>query len=149
MKIDMDIIRVTTVDQLKDCFHIRMKVFVEEQQVPAHLEMDEKDESPEASHHFLIIKDGQPLATARWYAYKPDTAKLQRVAVLKEYRGLGLGKQLILAMEQQARELNMHYSLLDAQCQAEGFYERLGYQNISPEPFDDAGIPHVRMQKQL
>ncbi|BFT73248.1 MULTISPECIES: GNAT family N-acetyltransferase [Paenibacillus] len=145
----MEIIRVTSHDQLKDCFKVRFKVFVDEQQVPEHLEMDEKDESPEASHHFLILDGEQPVAAARWYEYQPQTAKLQRVAVLKEYRGQSLGKQIILAMEQQARELNCTSSILDAQCQAEGFYSQLGYHVISTEPFYDAGILHVRMKKPL
>ncbi|MZQ81759.1 GNAT family N-acetyltransferase [Paenibacillus sp. 5J-6] len=145
----MEIIRVTHQDQLKECFKVRFKVFVDEQQVPEHLEMDEKDESPEACHHFLILDGEQPVATGRWYEYQPQTAKLQRVAVLKEYRGQSLGKQIILAMEQQARELNCTSSILDAQCQAEGFYDQLGYKVISTEPFYDAGILHVRMKKPL
>lgn len=145
----MEIIRVTNQDQLKECFKVRFKVFVDEQQVPEHLEMDEKDESPEACHHLLILEGEQAVATGRWYEYQPQTAKLQRVAVLKEYRGQSLGKQIILAMEQQARELNCTSSILDAQCQAEGFYDQLGYKVISTEPFYDAGILHVRMKKPL
>ncbi|UKS30118.1 GNAT family N-acetyltransferase [Paenibacillus sp. HWE-109] len=145
----MEMIRVTTQDQLKSCFDVRFKVFVDEQQVPAHLEMDEKDESPESCHHFLLLDGERPVAAARWYEYQPQTAKLQRVAVLKEYRGRSLGKQLILAMEEQAQELNCASSILDAQCQAEGFYSQLGYKVISEEPFYDAGILHVRMKKPL
>jgi predicted GNAT family N-acyltransferase len=145
----LETIRVTTKEQLQACFHVRLKVFVEEQQVPEHLEMDEKDESPEACHHFLIVDHGVPVATARWYLYKPDTAKFQRVAVLKTYRGKGLGKQLIQKMEKHAEELNCKYAVLDAQCQAEGFYSQLGYEVISEEPFYDADILHVRMQKPL
>lgn len=143
----METIRVTTMEQLKACFEVRFNVFVDEQQVPAHLEMDEKDESPEACHHFLIQDGEAPIGAARWYEYQPGMAKLQRVAVLKSYRGKSLGKQLILAMEQQASELGCQSAILDAQCQAEGFYSQLGYVVISEEPFYDAGILHVRMKK--
>ncbi|MGG1514816.1 GNAT family N-acetyltransferase [Paenibacillus oryzisoli] len=145
----MDTIRVTTREHLEQCFAVRMDVFVREQQVPEHLEMDEKDASPEACHHFLILNGQEPVAASRWYEYQPHMAKLQRVAVLKAYRGRSLGKQLILAMEQQAKELGCTSSILDAQCQAEGFYAQLGYQVISEEPFYDAGILHVRMKKVL
>lgn len=145
----METIRVTTADQLQDCFKVRFEVFVNEQQVPEHLEVDEKDESPESCHHFLIVDGDQPVAAARWYEYQPQTAKMQRIAVLKAYRGKSLGKQILLAMEQQAREMNCTSSVLDAQCQAEGFYNRLGYTIISEEPFYDAGILHVRMKKPL
>ena len=51
----------------------------------------------------------------------------------------------MMALEAQARELKAH-SVLDAQVQAEAFYRKLGYETISDEPFDDAGIPHVRME---
>ncbi|MFC5453196.1 GNAT family N-acetyltransferase [Paenibacillus aestuarii] len=145
----METIRVTTMEELRACFEVRMQVFVEEQKVPEELEMDEKDESPESCHHFLIMDEGKPVATARWYFYKEDTAKFQRVAVLASHRGRGLGKQLIVEMEKQARELNAKYALLDAQVQAEGFYTQLGYKVISEEPFYDADILHVRMKKPL
>ncbi|MFD0697260.1 GNAT family N-acetyltransferase [Paenibacillus sp. GCM10027628] len=145
----MEMIRVTTIEELEACFEVRMKVFVEEQQVPEELEMDEKDESPAACHHVLMVDEERPVATARWYFYEDKTAKFQRVAVLKEYRGKGLGKQLILEMEQQARELDAQFAILDAQCQAEGFYSQLGYRVISEEPFYDADILHVRMKKPL
>jgi predicted GNAT family N-acyltransferase len=145
----MEIIRVRDLDQLNQCFVIRNKVFVEEQKVPADLEIDEKDASPEASHHILIHVQGQPVAASRWYAYKPQTAKLQRVAVLKEFRGTGLGKELILAMENQAKDLGFTSTILDGQCYAEPFYQKLGYTTISKEPFYDAGILHVRMEKFL
>ncbi|WNR46502.1 GNAT family N-acetyltransferase [Paenibacillus roseipurpureus] len=145
----METIRVTTMEQLKACFAVRFNVFVDEQQVPAHLEMDEKDESPQSCHHFLI-QDGEiPVGAARWYEYQEGTAKLQRVAVIKAYRGRSLGKLLILAMEEQAKEQGCLYAILDAQCQAEGFYKQLGYKVISEEPFYDAGILHVRMKKSL
>ncbi|OCT17046.1 GCN5 family acetyltransferase [Paenibacillus pectinilyticus] len=145
----METLRVTTMEQLKACFEVRFDVFVDEQQVPAHLEMDEKDESPDACHHFLIMDGETPIATARWYEYQPSTAKLQRVAVRKAYRGQSLGKKLILSMEQQASELGCQFAILDAQVQAEGFYSQLGYKVISEEPFYDAGILHVRMKKSL
>jgi predicted GNAT family N-acyltransferase len=145
----MEIIRVTQIDQLKQCFAIRTEVFVEEQKVPKDLEIDEKDESPAACNHMLMLENGQPVAAGRWYAYKPQTAKLQRVAVLKEHRGKGLGKKLILAMEQHAKELGFISSILDGQCHAEPFYRKLGYVTTSAEPFYDADILHVRMEKTL
>jgi predicted GNAT family N-acyltransferase len=145
----IEIIRVTAQDQLQDCFAIRKKVFVEEQQVSEDLEIDEKDDSPSACHHMLLMYDGKPAAASRWYSYNEQTAKLQRVAVLIEHRGKGLGKSIIQAMEEHARELGYAATILDGQCQAEAFYLKLGYVTISQEPFYDAGILHVRMQKQL
>ena len=146
----MKIIQVTTQEQLEACFAIRKRVFVEEQNVPEHLEIDELDASPEVCRHVLVVDDeGRPIAAARWFAYNAETAKLQRVAVEREQRGKGVGKELILAMERQAKELGFTCSMLDGQCQAESFYAKLGYRVISEAPFFDAGILHVRMKKQL
>jgi predicted GNAT family N-acyltransferase len=145
----MEIHRVKTMEELEKCFDIRKEVFVKEQQVPQDLEMDEYDENPDACNHVLMTLDGRPVATGRWRFYDEETAKLQRVAVLKALRGTGLGKRLILEMEGHAREAGACYSMLDGQCHAEDFYRKLGYETISDEPFLDAGILHVRMRKKL
>ncbi|MCM3784286.1 GNAT family N-acetyltransferase [Neobacillus mesonae] len=144
-----EIINVTTQEQLEAGLNIRKEVFVEEQNVPIEEEIDQYDVLSPDAHH-VLIQDGQEMvATGRLIYYKKDTAKLQRIAVLKPYRVNGYGRVLIMALEERARELGLTYSLLDAQCQAEGFYAKLGYETISDEPFYDAGILHVRMQKEL
>lgn len=145
----MNVIRVKTQEELEACFGIRVQVFVEEQQVPLDLEMDEYDVSPEACRHILVLDGDKPVATGRWKEYCPGIAKLQRIAVLRDYRSKGLGKLLVQALEEQAREAGMTSTLLDGQCTAEGFYHRLGYRTEPGEPFLDAGILHVRMTKPL
>jgi predicted GNAT family N-acyltransferase len=142
--------RVTTEEMLQQALDIRMAVFVNEQGVPADLEKDEYDASPDACrHHLLSMDDGQAVATGRWKTYEPGVAKMQRIAVLKSQRGQGYGKQLLLEMEQDAKACGYEASLLDAQCSAETFYRKIGYETISTEPFLDAGILHVRMRKLL
>ncbi|MFC5467571.1 GNAT family N-acetyltransferase [Cohnella suwonensis] len=145
----MEIVKIETVERLGLAFGIRVKVFVEEQGVPKELEMDEYDVSPEACRHFLALDGGEPVATGRYKTFEPGTAKMQRIAVLLSRRGQGVGKALLLAMEEDAIKQGFAFSLLDAQCAAEGFYEKLGYETISDEPFLDADIPHVRMRKSL
>lgn len=144
-----EIVSVTTEEQLEQALAIRTKVFVEEQNVPVEEEIDQYDRLTGTAHHFLIQDGGEMVSTGRITYYDDETAKMQRIAVLKNYRSKGYGRVLLLAMEERARDLGLRYSLLDAQCQAEGFYKKLGYETISDEPFDDAGIPHVRMRKKL
>jgi predicted GNAT family N-acyltransferase len=144
-----EIIHVSTQEQLEYGMDIRKKVFVEEQQVPLELEMDEYDTISPNVHHVLIQDNGEYVATGRIIYYDDDTAKMQRIAVIKEYRAKGFGRVLMIAMEKLAMELGMHNAVLDAQCQAESFYTKQGYEVISKEPFDDAGILHVRMKKKL
>ncbi|MFX3646165.1 MAG: GNAT family N-acetyltransferase [Paenibacillus sp.] len=140
---------VSTEEQLKQALEIRHHVFVIEQQVPAEIEIDQYDVISPDVHHVLLSTDGQAVATGRLIYYSKDTAKMQRIAVLESYRSFGYGRVLLLAMEERARELGLTYSVLDAQCQAQKFYEKLGYEVISEEPFYDADILHVRMRKSL
>ncbi|MGE6664477.1 GNAT family N-acetyltransferase [Paenibacillus xylanexedens] len=140
---------VSTEEQLEQALGIRHHVFVIEQQVPAEIEIDQYDVISPDVHHVLLSTDGQAVATGRLIYYSKDTAKMQRIAVLESHRSFGYGRVLLLAMEELARELGLSYSVLDAQCQAQKFYEKLGYDVISEEPFYDADILHVRMRKNL
>jgi len=149
---DMTMITITTVSttaELEICKDIRFRVFVDEQKVPAEEELDRHDETPEAAIHILARVDGVPAGTGRLIEYDPQTAKLQRLAVLKQYRGQGVGKRLVQVLEQHAKRLGYETCILDGQCHAEPFYASLGYVTISDKPFYDAGILHVRMKKSL
>lgn len=143
------IIHVSTDEQLAHCLHIRKKVFVEEQQVPIELEIDKYDVLSPDVHHLLIEVEEQFVATGRLIYYNDNCAKMQRIAVLSSFRSQGIGRILLIAMEELARELALDKSVLDAQIQAQQFYHLLGYKVVSSEPFDDAGIMHVRMEKEL
>lgn len=145
----MKCIHVHTEEQLQQAFAIRIEVFVNEQGVPRELEMDEYDDSPTACHHYLVVEDEMPVATGRFKEFEPGLAKMQRIAVRKPYRGTGVGKLLLLGMEEEAKRLGFQASILDAQCSAEDFYRKLGYVTLSNEPFLDADIWHVRMRKSI
>lgn len=123
---------------------IREEVFVAEQSVPRELERDAYDDT---ALHFLGLVDGEAVATARVILKDEGrTAKIGRVAVRKAYRGKGLGKELLTAIEQDRALTGVHRFVLDAQTQALPFYDSLGYVAEGPE-FFDAGIPHHHMRK--
>ncbi|MFG6081284.1 GNAT family N-acetyltransferase [Paracoccus litorisediminis] len=133
-------------DDLETCRAIRREVFVIEQSVPEAEEWDGKD--GEAIH--LIARDDQHAAigTARILLIG-DTGKIGRVAVLKSARGTGTGAALILAALDELRALpGITRAKLGAQTHAIGFYEKLGFTAYGPE-YDDAGIPHRDMSREL
>ena len=74
--------------------------------------------------------------------------KLQRMAILAEYRHQGLGKILVEEAEAFSKKQGYNTILLGAQATAEAFYEKLGFQAYG-EPFEDAGMPHVHMKKEF
>lgn len=135
--------------ELEEGLAVRMEVFVQEQGVAPEEEVDEYDASPSACRHFLVTDGGEAVAAARWKTFEPGVAKLQRIAVRLPYRGRSIGRLIVSAMEQDAADRGYERVVLDAQCSAEPFYEKLGYTTISAEPFYDAGILHVRMSKAL
>jgi ElaA protein len=123
------------------CMTIRRVVFIGEQNVPEEEEIDDLDAG---ALHFLAEQDGVALGTAR-VLFKGAAAKITRVAVLREARGLGVGAALMTYIE---RAVPGRDFVLDAQMHALAFYERLGYV-AEGDVFMDAGIPHRHMRKRL
>lgn len=136
---------VQSAKELEDAFHVRRDVFVMEQKVPESIEIDDHDRS---ALHFVGYSQQRPVSAGRM-RFVDNYGKLERVSVMKPFRGQGYGKQLILEMEKVAKEKGYTQTKLNAQTHAEEFYRTLGYQTISKEPFMDAGIPHVTMIKNI
>ncbi|MEE8238082.1 MAG: GNAT family N-acetyltransferase [Gammaproteobacteria bacterium] len=123
---------------------IRYAVFVDEQKVPQSLELDDRD--PHCIH-LLAHDDGEPVGTGRI-----DLAlagKVGRVAVVASRRGQGVGKALMEYAHGIARDNALDKVWCNAQVSAVPFYENLGYRITSAEPFDEADIPHLRMEYAL
>lgn len=137
-------IGIAPTTDLKSCYALRHKVFVQEQGYSAEEEVDALDP---LSHHLLAHEDGLPVATARVYL-EGDTAKIGRVCVLATFRGTGLGMQLIVAAVALARKNGAKRAVLGAQVQAIGFYEKLGFSPYG-EVYADEGEPHQMMERTL
>ena len=75
--------------------------------------------------------------------------KLGRLCVLKKYRQKGFGRILVQALEDHAKQQGLNCILLHAQVDKIGFYESMGYSQISNELFMEDGIEHVVMNKTL
>lgn len=135
---------VSVTGDLAACQDLRRRVFVEEQNVPADLEVDGRDGE---AVHLLATLDGIPVGTARFLTMG-GAAKIGRVCVLAGYRGAGIGVALIRAAMAEAKARGLTTATLGAQTSAIGFYERLGYV-AEGEEFMDAGIPHRTMTAPL
>jgi len=125
-------------------YAIRYAVFVEEQGIPAELEIDDYDPIAE---HALAYVDNQCVATARIYLDEqgPSKAKIGRMAVLREFRGQGIGTALLgesirAGMMQGASIFELH-----AQQSAVPFYAKLQFKPDGAI-FDEVGIPHQCMR---
>ncbi|MBA4493290.1 GNAT family N-acetyltransferase [Paenactinomyces guangxiensis] len=130
---------------MNEAFAIRRNVFIEEQQVPEDLEIDEWED---IATHFLALEEGKPVGTCRLRWVNPQTVKAERVAVLGEKRKTGAGKKLMEALELYARDKGAKTIVLNAQIQVVPFYEKLGYRGTGAS-FFEAGIKHIPMKKEL
>lgn len=117
---------------------IRTAVFIYEQQVPEDLEWDEFD--PVSLHVLALNSNDQPIGTARLL---PD-GHIGRMAVLREWRGKGVGSAMLQRILEESSHRGMQKAMLNAQMAAIKFYEKFGFQ-VSGEEFMEAGIPHIKM----
>jgi predicted GNAT family N-acyltransferase len=141
----MNEVRLAGLDELSTCLEIRLEVFVEGQNVPLDEEVDGLDEQ---CTHFLGLREGRALATARLRITEHGEARAERVAVLEEARGTGLGAAVMELLADTTEQQGHRELVLHAQIHVIPFYERLGYIAEGPV-FMDCDIPHRTMRKTL
>lgn len=125
---------------------IRQTVFVEEQKIPAEMEWDAGDAA--CLHAVAFNRLGQALATGRLLPHVPGVAKIGRMAVLRAMRSGRIGREVLEALMQAARQQGYREVLLHAQLSAAAFYTRAGFVQRGPV-FEEAGIGHVEMVRVL
>lgn len=128
---------------------VRREVFIEEQGVSEEIELDAADHLP-TTVHVVGLDGSDAVASGRLLGVGSPTVIIGRVAVRSSVRGTGLGRQMMAALEQVARERSSgDFTLeLHAQEHALGFYESLGYA-VASAPYLEAGIRHVTMRKSV
>lgn len=126
----------------QDLRHVREPVFVVEQQVPVELEWDALD--PLCHHVIARNNEDRPIGTGRLTPQR----KIGRMAVLKEWRGRGVGEAMLVALIDAARAQRWPEVALNAQIDAAGFYAKYGFVPFDAE-FEEAGIRHQAMRLQL
>ena len=91
---------------------------------------------------------GIPVGTTRIRSLSDSLVKIERVAVLSQYRGLGIGRQLMDVAIAHIRHQGIFEIKINAQTHARKFYDKLGFEQQGDE-FDEAGIPHIEMRLRL
>ena len=119
-------------------FDIRNAVFVKEQNVDPKIEIDGNEAS---AFHYLAYEKNIPVGAARW-RFTLDGVKLERFAVVKNYRGKGVGTAILHAVLEDIDKSKVIY--LHSQLQSISFYEKNGFVKIGNE-FEEAGIKHYKM----
>ena len=136
---DLRVKKVENKHELEQVFNIRKNVFIEEQNVPTEIEMDEFDNIAE---HFIAYLNDKPIGCAR--IRFNDHLKLERIAIIKEYREKGFGTQLTKYLIKYSLKRNESDIIMHSQYYAKDFYKKFGFVEVG-EPFYEAGIKHIKM----
>ena len=127
-------------------FALRQTVFTDEQGFAPE---DDHDAQDETALHVLGTDDaGAVCCTARLFSTEPNVWHAGRIAVRKDLRGQGVGRQLMQELVRKARDLGGKTLELGAQYDKQGFYEAVGFTAYG-ELFQDAGYPHRMMKQEL
>jgi predicted GNAT family N-acyltransferase len=127
----------------KDIAPVRETVFHQEQGIAPTLDWDGLDDQCD---HFIAYILQKPVGVARLRPLDTTIAKLERVAVLKLWRRLGIGQELVKAAIHQAATQGITTLTLHAQLPSVSFYEALGFIS-SEQSFSEAGIDHLKMTR--
>jgi len=140
MGVKLTIREIENKKELEEIISIRKEVFVKEQNVPEGMEIDGEDDK---AIHVIVLLGKKPIGCAR-IRIIDNRAKLERISILKEYRGNGYGKDLVeflikFCLDKKVKEIYMH-----AQYYLKDFYSDLEFVE-SGSVFAEAGIKHIEM----
>jgi len=132
-------------DELKEALAIRENVFIEEQGISEALDRDGEDSR---SLHVLVQNGDSAIGTARIRFLADRQAKLERMAILKQSRGIGIGRGIVSFLERESKKRGVKRIELHAQSPVIGFYKKCGFEETGL-PFLEADIQHIRMEKDI
>ncbi len=127
----------------EDAAAVRRAVFMDEQGFE-----NEFDETDGISKHIVLYDGDIPAAVCRVYTAADGCGHIGRIAVIKPYRGKGLGNRILSEAEKLIANMGMETSVLSAQERASGFYTANGYEKFGDIYYDEY-CPHIKMKKKL
>ncbi|MBC8947666.1 MULTISPECIES: GNAT family N-acetyltransferase [Xenorhabdus] len=130
---------------IQQAFAIRKQVFTDEQGFDAEIDIDEYDD---IALHVVVFDGEKSIGVLRAIPKDNNMLKVGRVAVLRYYRGQGIGRKVMEFIEDYGRKNNIETIVLSAQCHAQPFYESLGYQ-AQGGIYLEEGAEHIFMTLNL
>ncbi len=135
--------KIAIESEIKEILKVREIVFTFGMHIQHSLDVDGNDKISDEYHLFKAMYDGKIVGTIR-AKLEGDTIRLQRFAVLNDYRNLGIGIEIFRYVMSYYKNLGFKHIYFDAMLYVKELYERLGFKAIG-EPFMEAGYPHVKM----
>ena len=142
---DIQVIRATETWQQAGAYYVRIQAMAKQYNIPLYREFDEHD-TPD-TRYIVLLDCGFPVATCRIYPSDEKTAMIGRVVVLPEYRGKGLGKQVVEEAERWILELGYSLAVVESRNVAVEFYRKLGYVITDRNIIHGDTFDCIRMEK--
>lgn len=142
-----ELIRAEEEWQRAGAYSVRIQGMNRKHHISLREEFDEHD--TDGTRYIIILDDGYPVATCRFYEMNQESVVLGRVVVLPEYRGKQLGRRVVSGAELWIKELGYTEIIIDSRIEAVHFYEKLGYMHIDDRIIKSGNFDCVRMCKQL
>lgn len=144
---NLEVLRAEEEWQRAGAYSVRIQGMNRQHHISLRDEFDERD--GDGTRYIVLLDDGYPIATCRFYPADEERAKVGRVVVLPEYRGKHLGAKVIAEAEKWIGECGFSEVVIDARDVAVGFYAKLGYEPDDGAVFRSGPFDCVRMRKRL
>lgn len=141
----LETIRAEEEWQRAGAYSVRIQGMNRQYHIPLRDEFDEYDK--DGTRYIVLLDDGYPIATCRFYEVENNYVMLGRVVVLPEYRGRNLGAYVINEAEKWIAELGYKGINIESRVEVQGFYEKLGYKLLSDQIVHGCTFDCVKMQK--
>lgn len=133
--------------QRAGAYSVRIQGMNRQHGITLREEFDSRD--GDGTRYIVLLDDGYPIATCRFYESDPDRVMLGRVVVLPEYRGRGLGRRTVHEGERWIKELGYQAVVIESRTVAVGFYRGLGYEAFDDTVVKSGNFDCIRMIKRL
>ncbi len=143
----LEVMRAEEEWQRAGAYSVRIQGMNRRHHIPLREEFDEHD--CYGTKYIVILDDGYPIATCRFYPFDAKSVILGRVVVLPEYCGNGIGSTVVCEAEKWISELGFSHILIDSRTEVVPFYEKLGYKSLGREVVKSGSFDCIRMEKRL
>ena len=142
----IEVLRAGSEWQRAGAYSVRIQGMNRQHHISLREEFDEHD--GDGTKYIVLLDDGFPVATCRFYEIGSGSVVLGRVVVLPDYRGQGLGRRVVEEAERWIGELGYREIVIDSRIVALPFYEKLGYAPIDDTVIRSGSFDCIRMRKE-
>ena len=143
----MEVLRATEEWQRAGAYSVRIEGMNRQHHISLRDEFDEHD--CDGTKYIVMLDDGYPVATCRFYEVDKDRVIIGRLVVLPDYRGQKLGSRVITEAESWIKELGYKKVLIDSRLETIKFYEKLGYEHTDDKVLRSGTFDCIRMEKTI